>query len=239
MSPVRFRLLLGALREDGRSLLPVEDAVRSGGEGKGIAITFDDGYRHLAETLPQLMEEFKFTPTVFVPTGYIGRDNSWDYSHAFRKDPHLDRQQIRALASLGVRFGSHGHSHVDLARCDNNRLKDELERSRSILQDITGRPVTSISYPFGRVDLRVIETAGAAGYEHGFTTRFPAVPDISLARGRYGVWCLDTAGSVRRKLGEGWPRRMEAAKARVIGGLSGGTGLWNRLRGGQYADMGG
>lgn len=238
MSPVRFRLLLAALRDDGHSFLSVEESVRRGGEGRGIGITFDDGYRHLVKTLPPLIEEFQFTPTIFIPTGHVGRNNSWDYSYAFRNDPHLDRDEIQYLASLGVSFGSHGHSHVELTRCDNRRLKAELERSRRILEEIVGNPVTTISYPFGRVDQRVVGAALAAGYEIGFTMCFPTGSDTPLALGRFGVWCVDSVRSVRRKLGQGWLQQLERGKAQVITGLSAGTGLWNRLRGREYTEPG-
>jgi len=195
-----------------------------------VRVTFDDAYQHLLITLPELMERFKFRPLIFVPTGLIGRSNRWDYSHFVRPMEHLNRDSIRRLVEMGVSFGSHGHSHTDLTSLDAGRLGAELLFSKATLEDLTGRPVTAISYPFGRCDERIRKAASAAGYTEGYTLRFPWIDDHPMARGRTAVYGYDTPLSIFLKLGgEHWAA-LEALKAGITNRLSGGTILLNRLR---------
>jgi len=214
-SPGRFERLLSFLTEFGCSL----------------SITFDDGYQHLRDHLPPLIDRLGFRPIIFVPTDLIGRLNRWDYSSRLAPDPHLDENSIRELADLGVRFGSHGISHRDLTSCSGVELRSELEDSRKRLQDLTGQPVEEISYPFGRADVRVREAAAEAGYSRGYTMEFPTPDDTPLATGRIAIYGYDTHLTVFHKVTGGRLYRLERLKARITNRLSGGTVLLNRFRG--------
>ncbi|MCP4684860.1 MAG: polysaccharide deacetylase family protein [bacterium] len=198
-----------------------------------VNVSFDDGYQHLCEFLPPLMERLSFRPTIFVPTDLIGRPNSWDYSCRLAPDPHMDETSIRELADLGVRFGSHGKSHCDLTSCDPERIKSELADSRKRLQNLIGRPVDEISYPFGRTNPRVLEAAAEAGFSRGYTMDFPTPEDLPLSIGRIAVYGFDTHLTVYHKLTGGRLYRLERFKAHITNRLSGGTVLLNKLRGHQ------
>lgn len=177
------------------------------------------------------MEKYHFTPLVFLPTAWIGEQNRWDYSSRIRPERHLNRVEIKWLSGIGVEFGSHGHRHVDLTRCDTWHLADELNTSRRILEDITGRDITAISYPFGRHSAVVAAAAAQAGYTIGYTMRFPEATDQPMCRGRVPVYGYDTPRSVLRKLRSGPMQRVERWKATVTNQLSTGTIWLNRMRG--------
>jgi len=228
-SPTRFERLLTKLRADGWDLNAGESSPAPR-DTRSLYITFDDAYQHLLNVLPPLMERFRFRPLVFVPTSLIGRSNRWDYSHALQPMPHLNRASIRQLAELGVRFGSHGHSHSDLTAVDPDRLNNELLFSKATLEDLLGRKVTAVSYPFGRCNEAVLRKAAETGYEDGYTMRFPAPGDHRLAQGRVAIYGYDTPLTVQLKLGDGPWGRVEALKARITNRLSGGTIWLNRLR---------
>lgn len=227
-SPRRFERLLAFLQRKGFIFQSLE-ASFSKNDPKGLVITFDDGYQHLTDVLPPLMEKYHFKPTFFLPTGYLGKANSWDYSHLFRSTPHLDSKSVKMLAALGVEFGSHGDTHVDLARCDAKRVRRELYNSKATLEDIIGGKVDCISYPFGRYNQRVLEAAMEAGYTRGFTMSFPEDNDTALTIGRYAVYGYDTAVSVVRKLSGGPLYNLEKWKARLTNKLSAGTVIYSKL----------
>jgi peptidoglycan/xylan/chitin deacetylase (PgdA/CDA1 family) len=227
-SPLRFERLLAFLQDKGFIFQSLE-AFFSKNESHALAITFDDGYRHLADVLPPLMEKYDFQPVVFLPTKYLGKPNSWDYSHLFRSTPHLDSKSVLTLAALGVRFGSHGHSHINLCRCDKRTLRYELNHSKAVLEDMLGTQVSCISYPFGRYNQEVLEAVLEAGYTRGFTMRFPEDGDTALTIGRFGVYGYDTVSSVVRKLSYGPLYNVEKWKARLTNRLSDGTVIYNRL----------
>jgi len=229
--PSRMRRLLRFLVGEGYSLVPLEEAATAPRENT-IAVTFDDGYRHLRNVLPPLMQEFAFQPTVFVPTACIGCDNDWDYSHVLSSCPHLDIENIAALVREGVEFGSHGHRHCNLTGFGRDELLSELRLSRRRLIELTGQPITSISYPFGRHNTMVSFAAEEAGYEHGFSMAFPNSGQPNLARGRLAIYGFDTPLSVLIKLRPGTAGyRVEKWKAALTNRLAGGSILLERWRG--------
>lgn len=223
--PARFERLLNELRAWGNNFGPDESCSGS----NTISFTFDDGYSHLAEILPALIERFQISATICLPTAYIGKENSWDYSSILASERHLDKREIRQLHSLGVAFASHGHRHVALTSLDEKSLRHECVESKSVLEDIIGAPVTALSYPFGRVNRRVMDIAAETGFAVGYTMAFPNGADSALAQGRIAVYNYDTMASVRRKLSSGPWQRIERAKSRITNALSGGTVLWQRL----------
>lgn len=229
-SPARMETLLRFLQGRGFRFVSLEQAIDCG-EPTDLAITFDDGYAHLADVLPKLMDRYGVKPTVFMPTAFIGRDNTWDYSSVFQRAPHLNATAVRQLADLGVEFGSHSHNHIDLTRCNPEQLTDELIRSKKALEDILGAPIESISYPFGRVNRKVLDEAKRAGYQHGFTMSFPTSNDTPLAVGRLPIYGFDTLFSIRQKIERGYLYGFERTKSGITNRLSGGTSLWRRING--------
>jgi peptidoglycan/xylan/chitin deacetylase (PgdA/CDA1 family) len=228
-SPPRFSRLLAFLQRQGYIFQSLE-TVLSEYNPQAVAITFDDGYYHLADVLPLLMDKYRFQPVIFVPTRFLGKPNSWDYSHPFRSTPHLDARRIKDLANLGVEFGSHGHSHVNLCRCDDKTLRHELEHSKALLEDILSRNVDYISYPFGRYNQRVLEAVREAGYTRGFTMSFPEGGDTAFIIGRYAIYGFDSCRSVLRKFRRSGPLyNVERWKARLTNKLSGGPVIFDRL----------
>ena len=228
-SPRRFNRLLSFLTEKGIELAPLEKAVSRKGE-RNVAVTFDDGYGHLARFLPPLMERFRFSPAIFVITGYIGRANNWDYTYYFRTCPHLDRHQIRKLAEQGATFGSHGHLHHDLTVCNPGQLQAELADSKKILEDIIGKEVTALSYPFGRFNRRVVETAREVGYKFAFTMTFPEPVDDTLSLGRIPVYGFDSRLAVFQKVFRGPLYKFEKLKSTFTHRLAAGTIMLNKIR---------
>lgn len=230
ISPRRFDRLLQRLCNAGfdPSLPSSEEPASS---SIPLFVSFDDGYAHLLQHLQSLIEKYRFKPIIFVPTAWIGKQNRWDYSSRVRPERHLNRVEIKWLSEIGVAFGSHGHRHIDLTRCDTWPLAEELTASRRILEDITGREVTAISYPFGRCNATVAAAAEQAGYTAGYTMRFPEATDQPLCRGRVPVYGYDTPRSVLWKLRSGPMRRVERWKAAVTNQLSTGTIWLNRMRG--------
>lgn len=70
----------------------------------------------------------------------------------------LDWHQVRALEASGlIRFGPHGASHAILTELDDQRLDEELSRSRNALLNGCNRPLPVYCYPNGDHDARVRE----------------------------------------------------------------------------------
>ena len=235
-SPSSFIKLLQRLSENGVTFVSPDTLTgpsvqREVAGSIPVVISFDDGYRDLIDVLPHVMEQIPFKPLVFVPTFYINKTNSWDYTHMLRSTEHLTEHDIERLASLGVVFGSHGHRHINLTSLDYDQLHEELSLSRDILQELTGQRVSSVSYPFGRYNDLVTRIVDQSGYKTGFTMCFPQLEDTSLLIGRIPVYTTDSPATVWQKLTHGRFYSYERTKTKIISMLSGGTMLYQRLRG--------
>jgi peptidoglycan/xylan/chitin deacetylase (PgdA/CDA1 family) len=228
LRPTQVASILTALSDRGYHFADLETVVANP-QSNHVAITLDDGYAHLADILPHLCDRFGIRPTVFVPTAFIGKKNAWDYSSIFHSEYHLDSRQMRLLSSCGVEFGSHGHRHRALTKMADDKLNLDLRQSKEILDDITGLPVRSISYPFGRCDHRIVRAALSAGYTSGFGTRWPESDQEKMIVGRCSLYAWDTPFSVLQKAGGRW-QKIERAKGAIAGWLSGGTSVFQSIR---------
>ncbi len=74
----------------------------------------------------------------------------------------LTRSQIRWLAERGS-VEAHTVSHVILSGLDYEDQVAEIAENRIYLEEITGKPVRFLAWPYGDVNGRAIEAAEAAG----------------------------------------------------------------------------
>jgi peptidoglycan/xylan/chitin deacetylase (PgdA/CDA1 family) len=84
--------------------------------------------------------------------------------------------QVRQLAdsNAGLTIGSHGHSHLRLARLDDDSQRYELTESKRILETRLGREVVGLAYPYGWPGTYTAQTkalAADAGYRLAFASR--------------------------------------------------------------------
>jgi peptidoglycan/xylan/chitin deacetylase (PgdA/CDA1 family) len=185
---------------------------------KDILLTFDDGYEELHDVYVEHLEPRGIPVLVFLVTDYVGRPNAWDLSLGRRPARHMGWDQVRALTERGVAFGSHGASHSDLTRLDENALDDDIRRSHDAIARHGGRPARSFSYPFGRYNHRVRAAVRDAGFEAAFSLYPPhsneAVDRLALRRN--GVYIIDTPFTIRCKLTRNPLFWLEEMKCRMI-----------------------
>jgi len=130
---------------------------------RSVAITFDDGGADNYRSALPVLRRYGFPATVFVVAGRIGqaRDKpGWPEVAAH----YLSDNEIGEMVRCGITFGSHTLSHVRLTKVKPAQCEYELIESKRLLEQITGRPVGWLSYPFGSFAQRVIEVAKRAGY---------------------------------------------------------------------------
>jgi peptidoglycan/xylan/chitin deacetylase (PgdA/CDA1 family) len=159
-----FSRHLDVIQRLGYELLTVTELwrlVQSGSDAWGkAAITFDDGLvRTAQEAVPVLLE--RGVPcSMFVSTGLLGKPHP-DLDGAMIMTP----SEVVELAAAGVEIGAHSVDHVRLDELSHADALDQLRRSRTVLEDLLGKPVTSMAYPYGRASEQTIRAAGEAGYE--------------------------------------------------------------------------
>ncbi|MBZ9781724.1 polysaccharide deacetylase family protein [Pseudomonas sp. REP124] len=102
----------------------------------------------------------------------------------------MDWHQVRSLEASGlVRFGPHGASHAILTGLDDQRLDEELTRSRQALMNGCNRPLPVYCYPNGDHDARVRQAVAAHrfGFALGTGTGIYRGDQDPLALPRFGV----------------------------------------------------
>jgi peptidoglycan/xylan/chitin deacetylase (PgdA/CDA1 family) len=166
--------------------------------GKGLVITFDDGYRDNLTLASPLLIERGIPFTVFVTP---------DLAAAASHEQFLSQGDLRQLAAQpGVTIGAHGRSHRPLTACTDQELDSELRGSRSWLEDLLGRSVTSMSYPYGAMDARVRRAVAAAGYSIAACSRIGRyrVGDDPLQVPRTEIWAGDSTKRLLSKAAGDW-----------------------------------
>jgi peptidoglycan/xylan/chitin deacetylase (PgdA/CDA1 family) len=165
---------------------------------KRFVLTFDDAYESAYRYAAPVLERLGFSATLFVPTAYMGRDNTWDFTPGNIRSRHMDNTQLLELHEKGWEIASHGESHRVLTRMSDRELRRELEDSKIKLEQLTTKPVDTFCFPFGVYDQSVVEAAKKAGYRHlvGFTgkSRFGVITRSVVYR------VVDNPRSVLRKI---------------------------------------
>ena len=168
-----------AVRDSGRASLTFAELAAhltagTAPPGPAVVVTFDDGFAdNLAAAA--LCAEMGLRATFFITTDYIGMPEM------------VSPGQIRQLAEIpGVEVGSHTVSHRRLDELPRAEVAVELRDSRARLEDILGRPVTTVAYPHGNYDARVKALARAGGYLGAAAVRnalsHPADDPFAVAR---------------------------------------------------------
>jgi peptidoglycan/xylan/chitin deacetylase (PgdA/CDA1 family) len=178
-------------------------------DGRSVALTFDDAYLSVLELAKPLLDAAGFPATVFVTTDFPGepdRPMAWDGIDGWLGGPHehelrpMSWAQITALADGEWEIGSHTRSHPRLTSLADDALARELGESRATLEEHLGRPCTTLAYPYGDHDERVVRAAGAAGYAAAGTLPGRLPRARPLAWPRVGIYHRDDDRRFRIKV---------------------------------------
>ncbi|MGE8202967.1 polysaccharide deacetylase family protein [Heyndrickxia sp. NPDC080065] len=169
VTPENFEKQMNYLKNNGYTLLTFERWQDISKVKKPIFITIDDGYKNnlnVYDIFQKLKtDRFKPTATLFVISDFIGRTN------------RLSKSDIKKLAKSGFfSIQSHTAVHPDLTK--SNNLEYELKASKEKIEQITGKPVIALSYPFGIFNDHVLEETKKY-YQFGVTIK----PGVFIQKG--------------------------------------------------------
>ncbi|MDR3711706.1 MAG: polysaccharide deacetylase family protein [Puia sp.] len=92
----------------------------------------------------------------------------------------MTRQQIADLsASRWVTIGAHGYYHNDLARISPGEAKLELKRSKQYLEELTGKEIRSLAFPYGTYKRDTVAAAKEMNFSRLFALDFHFPEDHS------------------------------------------------------------
>jgi peptidoglycan/xylan/chitin deacetylase (PgdA/CDA1 family) len=169
VSPALFADHVALLKGLGFDTLPLSDAVGRLFTGQSlpertVVLTFDDAFEDFLENAIPVLRAADFVATLFVPSAYVGLTSRWLVREGEDRRPVMAWTDLQAVADAGIEIGAHSHSHPQLDRLRPAALREELTRSKALLEDHLDRGIATIAYPFGFHSRRVRGAAQAAGY---------------------------------------------------------------------------
>ena len=145
ITPEEFASQMDALQADGYTTISVLDFLRAK-KGKQqlpekpVVVTFDDGYSdNYTEALP-ILEQRGMKATVFMVTNDVGLPGylTWDQLHDMEK--------------RGIELGSHTANHLPLTDMTLDEARDEVQKSKLMMEWKGLKTVFVLSYPNGKYD---------------------------------------------------------------------------------------
>ena len=162
-----------------------------------ISITFDDGYRDNLLVAAPLLEQLGFPFHIF-----LNPDLVESQSPGF-----LSPQEVRSLANHPlVTLGLHGYSHRPLTALSDDSLQTELRGAQDWFSKQTGILATSISYPHGSVNDRVVNEVKNSGFSRAACSKFGPIHSHTdrFRIPRIDIWSSDSDRSFLGKISGQW-----------------------------------
>ncbi len=219
----RFDAILVEVRALGLHFEDPWGSPRRGAQDYALAATFDDGFQSdYSLAFPRLLNAHS-SATFFITTEWVGRQDRVTWA------------QLAEMGHSGMTIGSHTHTHPYLATLSVDAVREELVRSKGLIEHATGTEVTVLSLPEGSGSARVLELALEAGYRRVCTSewgwnrmldvgcpfrvrrmcvdqRVSARQTSALLHGRrraYQAVAMVVKNGVRRLIGDRWYGAME------------------------------
>jgi peptidoglycan/xylan/chitin deacetylase (PgdA/CDA1 family) len=134
-----------------------------------IVVTFDDGFRDCARHAGPVLAAHGFSATFFLVAGLTGGPSTWLRAERDIELPLMSWNDARELELAGHRCESHSLTHPRLATLPAGACREELARSRAVIEQELQHAVRCLAYPFGSYNEQVRALAEECGYEAACT----------------------------------------------------------------------
>lgn len=227
-----FKLLLSYIQKQKYYTLTAYDMAflpedKSDTSGKYISLIFDDGFENFYTNAFPLLEQFDIKVSIFIVTSSTDSYSTWDI---YKPQKQLSKKQICTISKTGHEIGSHTLSHPDLVLLSDKEINHELSESKKIIEDITGTPVKSLSFPFGSWNMRVWNIAKECNYEAAVVYRkhslakSPLIPAI-------GVYGFDSIKDIIERIERKQTFSNAIQRGFIMPHFAKGTPVWNFRKG--------
>ncbi len=136
------------------------------GKMKAVTFSYDDGVEQDIRFI-ELLDRYGLRGTFNLNLGLQSRSNTFRKSEIIVR--HIDRADIPAVYA-NHEVAGHTMTHSHLEALDEAAIREEIRACQDGLQQLTGRAVTGMAYPYGTYDGRVVEIAQEVGVRYARTT---------------------------------------------------------------------
>lgn len=177
----------GSLTVDDASLTAIDAPPPTGPFTAGmVSLTFDDSWESQYVNALPILEAANLKATFYLSTVPI--EQRWNL--------FMTPAAVLDLAAKGHEIAGHTLTHPDLTAIPADSVRTELTASRTYLQQLTGRPVTSFAYPFGRNSPAIQSAVASAGYTSGRGVGFLSQNEFTTNRYALFSMCMDPTNDV-------------------------------------------
>ena len=161
VTPENFKSQMHFLRRNGIDVLTLDEVLAG---KKGVALTFDDGFKDCMEFALPTLRALHFTATFFIVAGRVGETDTWMRVTSMPEERIMDWDDLKRLLDARMALGSHSMTHGTLTEA-------EVRESRGVLQDRLGVPMEHFAYPRGERPPGSEEWVRGAGFKAGWATK--------------------------------------------------------------------
>lgn len=130
---------------------------------KPVIITFDDGYLETYDIAFPILRDYGMKAVLFVVGDVSYETSSWE-DDPQNVRPLFSRNQLLEMHAAGFEIGSHTLTHVKGTEKDPRTFRNEVSRSRILLEIVINAPVLTFAYPYGSVNEERKAIVADAGY---------------------------------------------------------------------------
>jgi peptidoglycan/xylan/chitin deacetylase (PgdA/CDA1 family) len=133
-----------------------------------VLLTFDDAYTDFETYALPVLEQANLGSLVFVPTGFVGKSNTWDEG----KSAILDVTAIRNLGKAD--WGFHSHEHLNYHLASHDQVHADISQMCQWAQENDMTMFPGFAYPYGQYPRGKKERASVNRmlYQKGIQTAF-------------------------------------------------------------------
>lgn len=192
-----FEAQLRLLHQRDYRVIPVRqlvDVLRRAGTAipdRAVAIAVDDGHRSVYSDMFPLIRQYRLPVTLFVyPSAISNASNALTWAQL---------AEMKASGLVDVQSHTYWHPNFTIERgrlapeVYQRFVRDQLVRSKAVIEERLGSPVDLLAWPFGIYDPDLMRQAATAGYAAAFSIERRPVTrtDNLLALPRYIVTDAD------------------------------------------------
>jgi len=105
-------------------------------------------------------------------TNFLFKKFVSENEQGFSEKLYMSIEEMKEMSESGMVFGSHSHSHEWLSHITNEKLIEEIERSKEFCHKINNKNNEMIMcYPYGDYNNKVIKEISNRGFKAGLTTK--------------------------------------------------------------------
>ena len=146
------------LSENGFTTLFLSEIGFASNYEKPIILTFDDGYMDMYTIAYHIMKSYGIKSNMYIISGWLDGE------------VYMNSDMVKDLSNSGlVEIGSHTVSHVHLSTLSYEEQEKELFESKQDLENITGKKINTIAYPYGQRNYETLQIAKKY-YDYAVTT---------------------------------------------------------------------